>query len=114
MYAENTGATGDTALTCAWNLETANVGCLLALSIKPSAATGQFARPAADRTDGNWVSQVPSSLNLYQSIDETSYSDADYIRSGATPSNDTCTIDLSSIATPQAGTVTLRIRTRAV
>lgn len=79
-----------------------------------AAASGQFARPSSDVADGNWLNEASSNTNLYASIDETSYSDSDYIRSGASPSNDTCTVGLSSISTPDTGTVTMRIRARFV
>lgn len=89
---------------------------VLAAAFKYTApASGQFARPASDVADGNWLNQASSNVNLYASIDETTAGgagDDDYIRSGASPSNDTCTVGLSSIGTPQAGPVTLRIRTR--
>jgi hypothetical protein len=76
--------------------------------------TGQFARPSSDVADGNWLNASSSNTNLYASIDEETAADADYIRSGATPSSDTCTVGLSSISTPESGTVTMRIRARYV
>lgn len=45
--------------------------------------TAQFARPAADAPVGAWVTQAGGSTDLYQGIDETSPSDADYIQSPA-------------------------------
>lgn len=47
----------------------------------PGAA--QFERPTADASVGSWVTQAGGSTNLYQTIDETSPSDADYIQSPA-------------------------------
>jgi len=79
-----------------------------------AAPTGQFARPSADVSDGNWLNESSSNTNLYASIDEVTASDADYIRSGANPSNDECVVQLGSISTPAAGTVTLRIRAKYV
>jgi hypothetical protein len=77
-----------------------------------AAVTGQFARPSSDVADGNWLNESASNTNLYASIDETTASDADYIRSGSSPTDDTCTVGLSAISTPDAGTVTMRIRAR--
>lgn len=45
----------------------------------PGAA--QFARPSADTSVGGWTTQAGGSTNLYQGLDETSASDADYAQS---------------------------------
>ena len=86
----------------------------LAIALKPTAATGQFARPSSDVADGSWLNESASNVNLYASIDEETASDADYIQSGANPVNDECVVGLGAISTPQAGTVTLRIRAKYV
>lgn len=75
-------------------------------------AGGQFSRPSSDVADGNWLNEASSATNLYASIDEETASDTDYIVSGATPTNDTCTVGLSTISTPAAGTITMRIRAK--
>ena len=75
-------------------------------------STAQYARPNSDVADGNWLNQASSNVNLYASIDEETANDTDYIRSGSSPSDDTCTVGLSSISTPAAGTVTMRVRAR--
>jgi hypothetical protein len=77
-----------------------------------AAATGQFARPASDVADGNWLNQVGSGTNLYASIDEETASDTDYVVSGATPTDDTMTVGLGSLSVPGDGTVTMRIRAK--
>jgi hypothetical protein len=87
-------------------------GYLWTKTYRTDAPTGQFARPSADVADGNWLNESASNTNLYASIDEVTASDADYIRSGAGPTNDTCTVALGTIGTPVAGTVTMRIRGR--
>ena len=46
---------------------------------------GQFLRPDADDSVGGWTTNAGASANLYQAIDETSASEADYIRSGLLP-----------------------------
>jgi hypothetical protein len=76
--------------------------------------TGQYSRPTSDIADGGWLNESSSNTNLYASIDEVTASDADYIRSGATPADDTCTVGITGIVTPDAGTVTMRIRARTL
>lgn len=82
---------------------------------EPSAS--QFARPSSVVAAGNWDGFIGGvdqndAANLDNYIDETSADDNDSIRSGTTPTDDTATIGLSAIDTPQAGTVTMRIRAR--
>lgn len=77
-----------------------------------TAATGQFARPSSDVADGNWLNEADSGTNLYASIDEETASDVDYIKSGASPANDTCTVGLGALSTPVSGTTTMRIRAK--
>lgn len=60
----------------------------------------QFARPDADVTDGSWTNQAGSNVNLYQSVDEVSPDDADYIQSSEAPSSDTCEISLETLTDP--------------
>lgn len=54
-----------------------------------------FIRPDADDTDGNWVNELNSNVNLFASIDEVAASDADYIRSASRPAADKCKVRLS-------------------
>lgn len=44
-----------------------------------------YALTIADLSDGSWTNQVGSNVNLYDSIDEGSPSDADYIQSSLSP-----------------------------
>jgi hypothetical protein len=76
------------------------------------AATAAFARPSSDVAGGNWLNEADSGTNLYASIDEETANDTDYIISGATPTDDACTIKLSNVTTPQSGTVTMRVRAK--
>jgi len=69
----------------------------------------QYARPESDVTDGSWTDQS-AGTSLYVAIDEVTASDADYIQSTTDPANDECVIQLSDLATPDAGTRTLRYR----
>ena len=53
-------------------------------------------QPDADITDGNWVNEVGSNVDLYASVDEALASDSDYIRSGDSPSADIVRLRLSN------------------
>lgn len=59
--------------------------------------------PASDLTDGAWVNQVGSNVDLYNSIDELVPSDTDYIVSPAS-TDATCQIGLSGITDPAIST----------
>jgi hypothetical protein len=76
------------------------------------AGGGQFARPVSDVSVGNWTASTGT--DRFAMVDEEAASDADYITSGATPSNDECVLALGAISTPAAGTVTLRVRMKYV
>jgi hypothetical protein len=73
------------------------------LAVSTSAQIGpnivtQSARPDADVTDGGWVNRAGSNVNLYQSIDEATADDTDYIQSSLSPSSaDMTEINLSDI-----------------
>lgn len=57
----------------------------------------QFGRPIADtNNDGAWVNQAAAGTNLWQSIDEVSASDADYIESPLAPTADVYVAQLTS------------------
>jgi hypothetical protein len=71
---------------------------------------GQAVRPVADVTDGGWTNELDSNVNLYASIDELPASDADYIKSSASPVNDAATVALGVLSAPVAGTRTLYYR----
>ena len=62
----------------------------------------QFARPDADLHVGNWEDEGAATTNLYQSIDESSSSDADYVTSEAAPSDSPYVASLSSVTDPLA------------
>jgi hypothetical protein len=63
----------------------------------------QFIRPDGDDTLGNWRDQSNGTTNIYQSIDEVSASDADYIVCpGAV--NDTYICTLSDAVDPKKST----------
>lgn len=62
----------------------------------------QFARPSTDATKGNWTDQGAGTTNLFQAIDETVASDADYVQSGLAPSADVYVTKLSAVEDPQS------------
>ena len=75
-----------------------------------TASPNVFIRPTADVTDGSWLNEAESATDLFASVDEASPSDTDWIYSSSgTP-------DVAEVAlgdpggTPEAGTVTLRVR----
>lgn len=89
-----------------------SVGTLALSGVAASAFRTQYGRPSVDITDGNWT---PSTgVDLYATIDELVVDDADYDRSGATPVADTAVVGLSSLITPGAGIVTMRVRAKKI
>jgi hypothetical protein len=65
----------------------------------------QFARPDADDNNaGAWTTEGGGSANLYQSIDEASASDADYVQSPVAPAAAIFRARLSDIEDPQSST----------
>jgi hypothetical protein len=72
----------------------------------------QFARPISDVAAGSWT--YSEGATLYACVDEVTAADADYIRSAASPTNDTAILGLTSLNTPGPGAVTLRVRARYV
>lgn len=65
----------------------------------------QFARPDNDfNNPGSWTDEAAGSTNIFQSIDETSPSDADYIQSPLAPSTAIYVARLSDIEDPVSST----------
>lgn len=73
----------------------------------------QFARPSADTSIGDYVDQSDGTTNIYTTIDESSASDADYIKSTAAPSSEPYVTALTSVTDPvsSSGHV-IRVRAR--
>lgn len=46
----------------------------------------QFGRPVSDASDGAWLNQAASAVDMYTSIDEVTASDTDYVESELNPS----------------------------
>lgn len=84
----------------------------VAIAVLIDDLTGQIARPDVDINDGGWTPSAGA--DLFATVDETSANDTDYMRSGASPSNDEAEIGLSDVTTPEAGDVTLRVRAKLV
>lgn len=96
-------------------LEEPGAGATVIAGIVPTAAQYLFqhATPNGDIADGNWLHDGGTNVNMCFHINDGSvYDDADYIRSGATPANDTYICEMTPIVTPEAGTVTLKVRAR--
>lgn len=60
----------------------------------------QVVFPVGDVTDGTWTNQSGSSIDLYDSVNESNYSDSDYIQSAYDPSNDVCVLQLGALSDP--------------
>ncbi len=66
--------------------------------------TGQFARPNADTSVGTWTTDTGATTNLYDSIDESTASDADFIRSVTAPSSAAYEASLATLTDPVSST----------
>jgi len=60
----------------------------------------QFGRPSTDTTRDNWETEAGGTTNIFQQIDETSHSEADYIRTVLTPTSDVYVTKLTSVEDP--------------
>jgi hypothetical protein len=61
----------------------------------------QFGRPSTDTTnDGAWTDQGGGSSSIFATIDETSESDADYIRTAVAPTSDVYVTKLTNLEDP--------------
>ena len=72
-----------------------------------------FLRPDADSVDGTWLTDT-GGTSLFAAIDETSFSDADYIQSVDSPVGEVCKIRLSDPSGPVVEPLTVRARFKAV
>ena len=72
----------------------------------------QFARPSADTNNpGTYTDQAGGGTNIYTTIDETAYSDADYIRSTLNPASAVYVTELTNLEDPVSSAGhTLRVR----
>ena len=64
----------------------------------------QFARPDADITDGTWLNEAASNVNLFASIDEVTVSDADFVESALAPATAAMAVGTSNVEDPVSST----------
>jgi hypothetical protein len=76
--------------------------------------SNQFTPPIADVTDGLWLNQAGSNVDLYAAVDEQAADDTDYIQSSLDPTSDAVELRFEAIGTPGPGPGTLHIRHRRV
>jgi hypothetical protein len=72
--------------------------------------SAQFLRPDTDAAIGSWSDNAGGGSNIYLSIDESSPSDADYIRSNVFPENSAYKARLSNPPSALVSPVTIRYR----
>ena len=60
----------------------------------------QFARPSTDTTRDNWLTAADGTTNIFNEIDESVASDADYIKTQLTPTNDVYVTKLTTVSDP--------------
>lgn len=71
----------------------------------------QFGRPFVDIVNDNWQEDDGDTVDLFDQIDETIASDADFIRTQLTPTNDVYVAKLTAIVDPQSSNAhTVRYR----
>ncbi len=72
----------------------------------------QYARPDADTTIGNFQDDGGGTTNIFGTIDESSPSDTDYIRSPTSPASEVYVCRLSDVTDPASSSGhTMRMRT---
>lgn len=64
----------------------------------------QYARPSADTNNASFVTEANSSTNIYQSIDEATANDSDYIVSAKNPAANVYVCKLSAVDDPLVDT----------
>lgn len=62
----------------------------------------QFARPSADTTLGNFTDEGGGTTDIFQSIDEATASDVDFIQSPTSPTSEVYVCALSSVTDPES------------
>ena len=64
----------------------------------------QFGRPSTDTVNEGYTDQAGGSTTIYTTIDETTFDDADYVRSALAPTNDVYVTKLTNIEDPLVST----------
>lgn len=78
-----------------------SIATSLTASVSTNGQPVTFLRPTTDITDGSWLNELGSNVNLYASVDEGQpYDNTDYIESGALP--DTTELRITSSGDPAA------------
>lgn len=83
----------------------------------PAAATTTrtVVRPSADATDGGWLNEASSNVNLYASVDDSPTDDATWIQSPLSASPDECKLQLGDPGgSPTSGGMVLNLRAKRV
>lgn len=62
----------------------------------------QFARPDSDVNVGNWQDESGGTTSIFQSIDEATRSDTDYVTSETAPANSVYVCGLSNVTDPES------------
>lgn len=87
---------------------TSTVATSPAAMIAPTVTGGEGAvqkvYPVSDTTVGNWMTNTGATTDLFDALNETTYSDADFIKSEETPSASPCVVKLGNITDPESST----------
>lgn len=84
-------------------------------ALQSAAPSGTTIRPSADVTDGGWLNEAASHVNLFASVDDNPTDDATWIQSPLTATPDAVTLALADPGgTPATGAMTLTIRLKRV
>lgn len=103
----NLAATTTAVLLATFTRTVTVAAVVLATLTKTVTVTGnlqvyQYARPAGDTVVGNWTNELGGTTNIYQSIDETTPNDSDYIQSPEDPVNEVYVFPLQAIPDPNS------------
>jgi hypothetical protein len=60
----------------------------------------QFGRPSTDTTRESWEEDDGTTTDIFDQIDESSFDDADYVRSALAPTNDVYVTKLTTLEDP--------------
>lgn len=105
--------TGGTTDAADWQAPTTLEWAAVVAVYKEAAAGATHWVPESDVSAGSWTPSAGG--DLFATIDEQpTPSDADYIRSAASPTDDTCEVRLALHLAPDAGTCTIGVRARSL
>lgn len=78
------GVTSGSSRGHVWGFSSSDTASVIA-AFEGVTGTPQYARPSSDSSVGTWTTDLGGTTNLYATIDETAFDDADYIQSIAAP-----------------------------